>query len=99
MRSVGKAFLGCAAPGGARKDRDVSDVTPAVGQVWQDNDPRVDERLVRIMAVSDEVAWCVAWYPKSRDVPPRRVRIKLSRFRPTSTGYRFVRDESEVQAS
>lgn len=75
----------------------MNDVKPAVGQVWQDNDPRVSEgyrgvRLVQIHSVDDDgKATCTAWYPECGSVE-RRVRIRLDRFRPTATGYRFVRD-------
>lgn len=77
----------------------MSDVTPAVGQVWQDNDKRFKHkaRFVRITAIVGEKAQCESWYdePGSQS---RTVRIALKRFRPTSTGYRFVRDESEVSS-
>lgn len=56
--------------------------TPAVGQIWQDNDPRGHGRRIRIMEIDDTHA--VVHDGK------RRTRIRLDRFRPTSTGYRYV---------
>lgn len=75
----------------------MSDVKPAVGQVWQDNDPRIQvdrgcARMVRISSIDDDgKATCEAWYEEAGSLS-RTVRIKLDRFRPTSTGYRFVGD-------
>jgi hypothetical protein len=81
------------------KERGVSvDVQPRPGQVWKDNDPRIRadhgcDRLVRITSVDDDGrATCEAWYEKPGE-RSRTVRIRLSRFKPTSTGYAFVRDE------
>lgn len=76
-----------------------ADIMPAAGQIWQDCDPRIEldrgcVRLVRIGSVdSDGKATCEAWYDEV-GAKSRTVRIKLSRFKPTSTGYRFVRDDS-----
>lgn len=72
------------------------DITPAVGQVWQDNDPRIEldrgcVRMVQITAIEGDRAVCQAWYEEAGSLA-RTVRIKLSRFKPTSSGYRFVRD-------
>ncbi|MGV9278094.1 hypothetical protein [Streptomyces griseosporeus] len=72
---------------------------PAVGQVWQDNDPRGYGRRVRIVAIDDTHATVelvttrqVPTLTGSRATakPGRRTRIRLDRFRPTSTGYRYV---------
>lgn len=72
-------------------------MTPAVGQVWQDNDTRVVKacmykRLVRIVSIDGDRAACEAWYDEPRPTV-RRVRIRLDRFRPNSTGYRYLRTE------
>lgn len=73
--------------------------TPAVGQIWQDNDPRGYGRKVRIVAIDEthatvELATArqVPTLTGSRQTakPGRRTRIRLDRFRPTSTGYRYV---------
>ncbi|MFF7631407.1 DUF6354 family protein [Streptomyces cyaneofuscatus] len=71
--------------------------TPAVGQVWQDNDPRQDSRQVRIVELTATHAVVVLVQPRepvSSAQPGRRTRIRLDRFRPTSTGYRYVRTEA-----
>jgi hypothetical protein len=64
---------------------------PAVekGQLWVDNDKRLrnPKRFIRVMEFDQDSAVCEAW----RDTPgsvSRTVRIRLLRFRPTSTGYR-----------
>ncbi|MEU8642300.1 hypothetical protein AB0C91_10320 [Streptomyces sp. NPDC048674] len=69
--------------------------TPAVDQIWQDNDPRADERLVWIERIDQTHAHVrqVALTAAGESVPlpgVRRTRIRLDRFRPTSTGYRYV---------
>jgi len=67
---------------------------PAVGQVWQDNDPRGYGRKVRIVeigethAVVELVAARAVGHQQAK--PGRRTRIRLDRFRPTSTGYRYI---------
>jgi hypothetical protein len=67
-------------------------VKPAVGQVWQDCDPRIPKRYVRIRSIENGKAACEAWYVGEK-WKARRVRIRLDRFRPTSTGYRYLRTE------
>jgi hypothetical protein len=60
-----------------------------VGQIWQDNDPRVTPaRFLRVTAINGDKATCEAWYDKPGS-QARTVRISLARFRPTSTGYRL----------
>ncbi|NYV73125.1 DUF6354 family protein [Streptomyces sp. UH6] len=66
---------------------------PAVGQLWQDNDPRSYGRKVRIVEIDDTHATVELHQPRqpvSSAKPGRRTRIRLDRFRPTSTGYRYV---------
>lgn len=57
-----------------------------VGQVWQDWDSRFRNgsyvRLLTVKRVEGDYAYC--------DSYGRLVRIKLSRFRPNSTGYKLV---------
>lgn len=58
---------------------------PAVGQTWQDNDKRFIGRYLVIVAIEGthaEVKW--------QHLKSTR-RIRLDRFRPTSTGYRYVK--------
>lgn len=67
--------------------------TPAVGQIWQDNDPRAYGRKLRIVELGDThaiVELHEARQPVSSARPGRRTRIRLDRFRPTGTGYRYV---------
>jgi hypothetical protein len=76
-----------------------------VGQIWKDNDRRVKQesgydRFLRIDRVNGDRAECShvttapdgswhAWYRRGRR---SFVEVKLSRFRPTSSGYLLVRD-------
>lgn len=52
-------------------------------QVWEDADPRSEGRKLRILAVDDTHASV-----QSPSGKGRIGRIRLDRFRPTSTGYR-----------
>jgi len=70
-------------------------VKPAVGQVWQDCDPRITpKRYVRIRSIDGDKAACEAWYEGAK-WKARRVRIRLDRLRPGSTGYRYLRTGDE----
>jgi hypothetical protein len=68
--------------------------TPAVGQVWQDNDPRGSGRRVRIVEIdgTHAVVEPVTVTPQGAVArrTGRRSRIRLDRLRPTSTGYRYI---------
>lgn len=69
--------------------------TPAVGQIWQDNDPRGYGRKIRIVEIDATHATVVEiTVPRKAGhlhaKPGRHTRIRLDRFRPTSTGYRYV---------
>lgn len=67
--------------------------TPAAGQIWQDNDPRSHGRKLRIIKIDETHAVVELHQPRlpvSSAKPGRRTRIRLDRFRPTSTGYRYV---------
>jgi len=74
----------------------VTTPTPAVNQIWQDNDPRSYGRYVRIVDIDASRATVrqVAFNREQNiavDLPGVRVtRIRLDRFRPTSTGYRYI---------
>jgi hypothetical protein len=62
------------------------------GQLWVDNDPRSKRtRYLRVSEIEGERARCEAWYDEASSLA-RTVRIKLSRFRPTRSGYRLVED-------
>lgn len=67
--------------------------TPAVDQIWQDNDPRAYGRRLLIVEIDGTHAVVELHQPRrptSSAKPGRRTRIRLDRFRPTSTGYRYV---------
>lgn len=72
----------------------MNDITPAVGQIWQDNDPRGYGRRIRIVEIRDTHAVVELHQPRRAGHAPakpgRRTRIRLDRFRPTSTGYRYI---------
>jgi hypothetical protein len=82
-----------------------------VGQVWADNDSRAQGRTLRVEAIDGDKAVCIvltnyAEVQESldlgktnlRDARGKKVRIKLSRMRPTSTGYRLVKNVGEPPA-
>lgn len=64
------------------------------GQVWADNDKRGYGRHLRVVELTETHA--VVEQVSARDKSPhpatigRRTRIRLDRFKPTSTGYRLV---------
>lgn len=64
------------------------------GQIWADNDKRARGRQVRVEAVDDTHATVVLVVARHEDIlgarPKRCTRIRLDRFKPTSTGYRLV---------
>lgn len=57
-----------------------------VGQVWQDNDNRVPERIIKVIAIDNGQAICENTKTK------KRTKIVLTRMRPTHNGYRLVKD-------
>ncbi|MET7746557.1 hypothetical protein [Streptomyces sp. NPDC005385] len=67
---------------------------PAAGQIWQDSDPRSYGRKVRIVEIDGTHALVELHQPRGAGhlhaKPGRRTRIRLDRFRPTSTGYRYI---------
>jgi hypothetical protein len=74
------------------------DTGPAVrvGQVWQDADKRGYGRRVRVVEVDATHAVVELFVGRGtgndQAKPGRRTRIRLDRFRPTSTGYRLIQD-------
>lgn len=56
------------------------------GQLWADNDPRKDDRAICVDEIDGDVALCTDL------VSGRPTRVKLTRFRPTTRGYRLIRD-------
>jgi hypothetical protein len=70
-----------------------------VGQVWKDNDPRIssrDPRLILVVKIYVSInlsfAFCQRCDTKGSPITKRITRIRLDRFRPTSTGYVLVKD-------
>lgn len=72
--------------------------TVQVGQIWADNDKRSSGRRVRIVEVDATHATVELVGARQRGVssaePGRRTRIRLDRFKPTSTGYRLLDAEA-----
>lgn len=76
-----------------------------VGQIWQDNDKRYQspesERLLKVLEVTDTHGKVVTvdrqgnFHPSA--LRARMTKIRLDRFKPTTTGYRR-REDLEVQA-
>lgn len=58
-----------------------------VGQIWEGNDPRSAKRLLKVLEIKDGKA--VVQHPRGIGM---KTKIKLSRFKPTSTGYKLVQD-------
>jgi hypothetical protein len=67
--------------------------TVRVNSVWADNDKRCEGRRVRVVEIDATHATVVPVDIRARYA--RRTRIRLDRFRPTSTGYRLVSDAPE----
>jgi hypothetical protein len=70
------------------------------GQTWADADPRSAGRTLRVESIEGDKVVCTiltnadsykggAW---QKDMRGKTTRISLSRFKPTSTGYRLVED-------
>ena len=55
-----------------------------VGQIWADNDARGIVRQVKVVSLHDGYAVVI------NQRTGRLTRIRLTRFRPTSTGYRLI---------
>lgn len=74
-----------------KKTRESIPMIPVkVGQVWQDYDSRQrkkkNPRLVTVQKIDHGVAHCTQTGSK------RIAKIKITRFRPTATGYKLVQD-------
>ena len=70
------------------------------GQIWADNDPRAHDRKVKVVEITDTHAIVVLHTPRGvgddHAKPGRRTRVRLDRFRPTSTGYRLVQETPDA---
>lgn len=63
-----------------------------VGQVWKDNDIRfraTSTRLIEVKAVTKTHAECISTSPGKK---PRKVKVRLDRFKPNATGYAIHKD-------
>lgn len=81
-------------------------ITPKVGQVWADNDPRMAGRTLKIIAIDGErVQFEVIENDQEaqRNVDDGFLRsdrrgkkswVKAARLIPTMTGYRFIKEEA-----
>ncbi|MDR6219015.1 hypothetical protein [Deinococcus soli (ex Cha et al. 2016)] len=69
------------------------------GQIWEDADPRMNGRQLQVHAISGAYAECYqvikgttllapGEHTRQNNGKPRRIR--LDRFKPTSTGYRLL---------
>jgi hypothetical protein len=80
------------------KGQPMTDLTetpaPAADQIWEDCDPRSYGRRVRIVEIDGSHAVVELVTPQgvshAQTKPGRRTRIRLDRFRPISTGYRYI---------
>ena len=66
-----------------------------VGQVWADNDPRSVGRTIKVIAIGTHSARCETLTPvegSSRDSVGKTRMVALDRFRPTTNGYRLIKD-------
>lgn len=75
-------------------DQSPEDARPKVGQVWADNDWRSKGREVLIVAIDETHATVEVTAAQPLSGRPttigRQTRIRLNRFKPTSTGYRLI---------
>lgn len=73
------------------------------GQIWQDCDPRSYGRHLLVETIEEPagraparaVVLLVDIAGRAAGSRERRTRIKVDRFRPTSNGYRLIRDVEE----
>lgn len=76
--------------------------TVEAGQVWADNDKRTLGRTFRVVKVDETHASCIVLTPPD-DFPNQKVgnttRIRLSSFKPTSTGYVLLTDAEEPEGA
>lgn len=93
----------------------MNDHVVKAGQLWEDNDPRVESwtnggrRRLRVVAVGQpgpNTARVVSWYEVpdgeggfKRMTADRPGVIKLRRFVPSTTGYRLIEEAGDVRDS
>lgn len=59
-----------------------------VGQIWKDNDKRVGDRQIEVIAINDSEGKAVV----VNLVTKKATKVSLKRFRPISTGYTLIKD-------
>jgi hypothetical protein len=65
------------------------DTAVRVGQIWQDNDPRFKVvRLLEVVRILGDKAECNVTLDGKAGRPTK---VQLSRFKPTSTGYKLLK--------
>ena len=81
------------------KNKSLNPYGVEVGQIWADNDSRYqrwEPIYKRVEKIEGEYAYCQS-YKQSNfcgqpyEITTAKVKIKLSRFKPTNTGYRFIK--------
>lgn len=65
-----------------------------VGQIWADNDKRLNGRRIKVLEVGDTHATVAS----PTGIGPH-TKIRLTRFRPISTGYRLLEDVADEATS
>ena len=86
----------------------MSEIEVEPGQVWADRDWRCEGRLIRVVEVHREMADGTPFHigyaiveqvahgdPVRAHNNGRRPKIRLNRFKPTSTGYRLVSEPEQ----
>ncbi len=78
----------------------MTDTSACLRQIWADVDPRMDGRRFEMVEITDTHAIVVLHTPRGvgddHAKPGRRTRVRLDRFRPTSTGYRLVQEAPDA---
>lgn len=82
-----------------KKDKSLNPYGVEVGQIWADNDSRYqrwEPVYKRVEKIEGEYAYCQSFKQSGfcgqpYEITTAKVKIKLSRFKPTNTGYRFIK--------
>lgn len=61
-----------------------------VGDIWEDCDARMTKRHLLVKEIAGDKATVVEVSKVTRREVGRKVKIRLDRFKPTSTGYRRI---------
>jgi hypothetical protein len=69
------------------------------GQIWQDNDKRLPTpRFLRVERLDGQFAICTQVTENNATIKQRPHRIQITRFKPTATGYRFIKQINKESA-